>query len=139
MVAAGALALGWLHAGGPDFPAFEAVRDAWRPSAAYLLDRHGEPIHVRRIDHRVQRRPWVPLDQVSPPLVRAEGAVVIEVLPVALELLPIDVAGMDLAQHDGPIGGCHLAGAPLDPGCLAGQQPGAGPRATRPPGTGTTS
>jgi penicillin-binding protein 1C len=71
LVAAGALALGWLHLGGRDPPAFAAVRDGWRPSAAYLLDRHGEPIHVRRIDRRVQRRPWVSLDQVSPPLVRA--------------------------------------------------------------------
>jgi penicillin-binding protein 1C len=65
------LALGWLHAGGRDPPGFEAVRDGWRPSAAYLLDRHGEPINVRRIDHRMQRRPWVPLEHISPPLVRA--------------------------------------------------------------------
>lgn len=63
--------LGWLHLGSRDPPAFAAVRDGWRPSAAYLLDRHGEPLHVRRIDHRVQRRPWHPLAEVSPPLVRA--------------------------------------------------------------------
>jgi penicillin-binding protein 1C len=65
-----ALALAWLH-GGPNPPDFETVRDGWRPSAAHLLDRHGEVIHVRRIDHRMQRRPWVPLEHISPPLVRA--------------------------------------------------------------------
>jgi penicillin-binding protein 1C len=67
----GALALGWLHGGGRDLPAFETVRDGWRPSAGYLLDRHGDVIHVRRLDHRVQRRPWISLDQVSPSLVQA--------------------------------------------------------------------
>ena len=66
-----ASAFAWLHVGGVRAPAFETVRDGWRPSAAYLLDRHGEVIHVRRLDHRVQRRPWVALEQVSPPLVRA--------------------------------------------------------------------
>ena len=66
-----ALALAWLGVGGERPPAFAVVRDSWRPSAAYLLDRHGEVIHARRLDHRVQRVPWVSLDAMSAPLVRA--------------------------------------------------------------------
>lgn len=52
-------------------PAFERVRAEWRPSDAWLLDRHGEPLHALRMDFRQRRAAWVPLEAVSPALVRA--------------------------------------------------------------------
>jgi len=63
--------LAWLHAGNDWAPPFEQVVASWRPSEAYLLDRHGEVIHQRRVDLSVQRRPWTRLDEVSPALVGA--------------------------------------------------------------------
>jgi penicillin-binding protein 1C len=61
----------WLHGGADWAPPFERVVAGWRPSEAYLLDRHGEVIHERRVDFGIRRRPWVRLDDVSPALVRA--------------------------------------------------------------------
>jgi len=49
-------------------PPFAAVRDAYRPSDVSLLDRHGEPLHQRRIDKSVRRFGWVALEQISPAL-----------------------------------------------------------------------
>lgn len=54
-----------------DVPTFASVRDAWTPSDAYLLDRHGEVIDQERIDFRVRRLEWTPLASVSPALVAA--------------------------------------------------------------------
>jgi len=54
-----------------DLPAFEAVKAAWRPSEARLLDRHGEVIHQSRVDLQGRRLDWVPLDAVSPALRQA--------------------------------------------------------------------
>jgi penicillin-binding protein 1C len=71
LLLAGAAALLWLRAGGSEPPAFASVRDGWRPSVAHLLDRHGEVIHVRRIDLSIQRLAWVRLGEVPPTLVRA--------------------------------------------------------------------
>lgn len=50
----------------PAVPSFAATQAAYRPSEAWLLDRHGEVIAVKRIDHEVRRLPWVGLDEVSP-------------------------------------------------------------------------
>jgi len=52
-------------------PGFEAVRAAYRPSDAWLLDRHGEPLAVVRIDHQARRLPWVPLKDIAPALQKA--------------------------------------------------------------------
>ena len=52
-------------------PGFEEVRAAYRPSDAWLLDRHGEALAVMRIDHQVRRLPWVPLKEVAPALQKA--------------------------------------------------------------------
>ncbi len=49
-------------------PSFEAVKRDFGPSDVELLDRHGAPLQVLRIDEAVRRGPWVPLDQVSPAL-----------------------------------------------------------------------
>ncbi len=52
-------------------PGFEEVRVAYRPSDAWLLDRHGEPLAVVRIDHQVRRLPWVALQDIAPALQKA--------------------------------------------------------------------
>src|SRR4029077_2827513 len=43
-----------------------AVRAAWQPSDAALLDRAGEVLHERRIDATRRRLAWTALDDVSP-------------------------------------------------------------------------
>jgi len=50
---------------------FATIRDAQRPSEGRLLDRDGNVLHERRIDPRVRRFAWVPLDEVAPALVAA--------------------------------------------------------------------
>ena len=52
-------------------PAFETVRAAWRPSAAYLVDRHGQVLAAQRIDFGARRLQWVPLESISPALLSA--------------------------------------------------------------------
>ncbi len=52
-------------------PGFDATRAAWQPSEAYLLDRHGEVIHQRRIDFGVRRFAWRAQARISPALLRA--------------------------------------------------------------------
>jgi penicillin-binding protein 1C len=60
----------WLMAGAPValLPSFQAVRAAYRPSDAHLLDRHGEVLHERRIDYTGRRLAWTPLAELSPAL-----------------------------------------------------------------------
>jgi len=53
---------------GKPTPSFEQVRDGYRPSEAWLLDRHGRVIDVKRVDFGIRRLDWVPLDGVSPAL-----------------------------------------------------------------------
>jgi len=57
--------------GGPPPPSFAQVRDDWRLSEAFLLDRHGRVIHELRVDPSGRRLQWVALDDISPALVRA--------------------------------------------------------------------
>ena len=52
-------------------PSFTDVRAAHRPSDITLLDRHGVPIQTLRIDNTVRRLRWVPLQDISPALLRA--------------------------------------------------------------------
>ncbi|MBI1179452.1 MAG: penicillin-binding protein 1C [Alphaproteobacteria bacterium] len=56
---------------GPSVPGFDAVRSGFRPSEAWLLDRNGREIDVKRVDFGVRRLAWVPLDSVSPALIEA--------------------------------------------------------------------
>ena len=65
--AAVALALTWQVR----VPSFAAVRAAYVPSEAWLLDRSGAVIDSRRVRFDVRRLAWVPLEQVSPALVAA--------------------------------------------------------------------
>ena len=47
-------------------PDFAATRAGFTPSDAFLLDRNGEIIDTRRIDMKVRRFEWQPLNAVSP-------------------------------------------------------------------------
>ncbi|MGE0667268.1 MAG: penicillin-binding protein 1C [Sphingomonadales bacterium] len=49
-------------------PAFAEVRDGYQPSEAWLLDRRGRVIDVKRVNYGIRRLGWVPLDAVSPAL-----------------------------------------------------------------------
>ncbi|MEN3974189.1 penicillin-binding protein 1C [Emcibacter sp. SYSU 3D8] len=49
-------------------PSFEQVRDGYRPSEAWLLDRRGRVLDVKRVDFGIRRLDWVMLDGVSPAL-----------------------------------------------------------------------
>ncbi len=52
-------------------PAFTEVRSNFRPSEAFLLDRHGEVLHTLRVDFGQRRLAWTPLAEVSPALTEA--------------------------------------------------------------------
>ena len=52
-------------------PSFDEVRAAHRPSDVVLLDRHGVPVQTLRVDKAVRRLPWVPIEEMSPALLRA--------------------------------------------------------------------
>ncbi len=49
----------------PALPDYAAVRAAWRPSEAYLYDRHGRLIDSTRVDYQARRLAWVKLDDIS--------------------------------------------------------------------------
>jgi len=66
LVLAGLLAVSWVLT-----PAFERVREGLLPSDRWLLDRHGEPLQAQRVDDRVRRLGWTPIDRISPALQRA--------------------------------------------------------------------
>ena len=50
----------------PVIPAYAHVRADWRPSEAWLYDRHGTLIDSARVDFAARRLAWVPLDYVAP-------------------------------------------------------------------------
>jgi penicillin-binding protein 1C len=52
-------------------PGFEQVREAYRPSEAYLLDRNGLVLDSQRVDFGERRLAWTRLDDVSPALIEA--------------------------------------------------------------------
>ena len=52
----------------PELPAFERVREQWKPSELFLLDRDGVVIQERRVDPRRRRLDWVALADISPAL-----------------------------------------------------------------------
>jgi len=52
-------------------PTFQEVRASWRPSDAYLVDRHGEILQQTRIDMKERRLDWITLDEMSPAFRRA--------------------------------------------------------------------
>ncbi|MGY6217014.1 penicillin-binding protein 1C [Methylolobus aquaticus] len=70
-VAAILLAVSGAGAGSTALPTPAEVRAAWRSSEAWLLDRHGEVLHERRMDRNVRRLAWTTLDNMSPAVIRA--------------------------------------------------------------------
>ena len=52
-------------------PSFAQVHRNYRPSAAYLLDRHGELLDTQRVEFAVRRLEWAPLSDISVALVVA--------------------------------------------------------------------
>src|SRR5215469_5466611 len=50
----------------PPIPSFADVRATWRPSAAQLLDRHGNVLYQMRIEAHERRLEWTPLADISP-------------------------------------------------------------------------
>lgn len=65
---AAAVATGYAPRAQAGVPSFEAVRAAHAPSDRLLLDRHGRPLQVVRIDASVRRGDWLALDEISPAL-----------------------------------------------------------------------
>jgi penicillin-binding protein 1C len=61
----------WIARDPTPFPGVAEVRSLWRPTNAYLLDRHGELIHELRVDFSVRRGNWTRLDAISPALIKA--------------------------------------------------------------------
>lgn len=49
-------------------PTFDAVKAAHKPSDVELLDRHGAPLQVLRVDATARRGAWMPLAELSPAL-----------------------------------------------------------------------
>ena len=50
----------------PPLPRYAQVRAAWRPSEAWLFDRHGALIDSSRVDFAVRRLGWTPLAAIAP-------------------------------------------------------------------------
>jgi penicillin-binding protein 1C len=50
----------------PALPDYAQVRAAWRPSEAWLYDRHGALIDSARVDFTTRRLGWTPLAQIAP-------------------------------------------------------------------------
>jgi penicillin-binding protein 1C len=51
-----------------ELPSFQQVRQDWRPSDAWLLDRHGRELQRVRLDDQMRRFHWTALADVSPAL-----------------------------------------------------------------------
>ena len=60
--------MGFLSLTAARIPSFAEVRGAFAASEALLLDRHGRVIHEMRVDPRMRRLQWVPLEEISPAL-----------------------------------------------------------------------
>lgn len=50
----------------PPLPTYASVKAAWRPSEAWLYDRHGVLIDSARVDFAARRLGWTPLGDVAP-------------------------------------------------------------------------
>ena len=50
----------------PPLPDYARARAAWRPSEAWLYDRHGVLIDSARVDFTTRRLGWTPLGQIAP-------------------------------------------------------------------------
>ena len=50
----------------PAMPDYAAVRADWKPSEAWLYDRHGRLLDSERVNFERRRLAWVPLNDISP-------------------------------------------------------------------------
>ena len=50
----------------PPLPGYAQVRAAWKPSEAWLYDRHGVLIDSARVNFAARRLAWVPLGEIAP-------------------------------------------------------------------------
>lgn len=50
----------------PALPGYVSVRGHWRPSEAWLYDRHGTLIDSQRVNFAARRLAWTPLESVAP-------------------------------------------------------------------------
>ncbi len=66
-----ALLCGAIGAQAAEIPGFQQVRDQHRVSDFILLDRQGQPLQGLRLDPRRRALGWVPLQDMSPALLRA--------------------------------------------------------------------
>ncbi|WOK38254.1 penicillin-binding protein 1C [Sphingomonas sp. C3-2] len=57
---------GWFATLPPPMPDYATVRGEWRPSEAWLYDRHGVLIDSMRVDFAARRLDWTPLDKIAP-------------------------------------------------------------------------
>src|SRR5215831_15614690 len=55
----------------PPLPSFAEVRAGWLPSAAQLLDRHGNILYQMRIEAHTRRLEWTSLADISPAIEQA--------------------------------------------------------------------
>lgn len=54
----------------PPIPDYMQARAAYRPSEAWLYDRHGVLIDSARVDFATRRLAWTPLDRIAPAVLR---------------------------------------------------------------------
>lgn len=50
----------------PPLPRYASVKTAWRPSEAWLYDRHGVLIDSARVDFAARRLGWTPFERIAP-------------------------------------------------------------------------
>ena len=59
---------GLSRANAADLPSFNQVKQDWRTSDAWLLDRNGRELQRVRLDHTVRRFTWTQVNDISPAL-----------------------------------------------------------------------
>jgi penicillin-binding protein 1C len=110
MFATAALAL-WLLTLPPALPSYAETRAAWRPSEAWLYDRHGRLIDSARVDFAARRLSWTPLAQVA--LVLRDTVIAAEDRRFAahhgVDWLAIVGAARDRIEGDRPRGASTLS------------------------------
>ena len=80
---------------------FATVRAQYRPSDAYLLDRHGALLDSQRVEFGVRRLAWTPLEEISPAMLDA----VVQAEDRRFWMHPgIDPAGVVAAVREGLFG-----------------------------------
>ncbi|MBO9575429.1 MAG: penicillin-binding protein 1C [Sphingobium sp.] len=50
----------------PQLHSYVKIKDAWKPSEAWLYDRNGALLDRLRVDFKTRRLAWTPLDRISP-------------------------------------------------------------------------